>query len=351
MGTWMKTLQDENRTLKRRVEELEIRVKKLNDYGPTPIALAKRHATPGDSPQIDAAKKTPPRLTKAQVKKIRTARGLSQAQFAQMLGVSYFRYNKWERGKTAVPPDSEQRIIEIKGMKASDLRTCMQNVGIFQPNGKLQTVAKKTDVEAIPQLFNRNNATGKIGVPVSLPASASPQINGEAVLSAEEIRRVRTELGMSRKETAEALGIKESRYKNWEYGMAKVPARFSRMILTLRTSERQKDETGPRPPAAGKKAADPRKRPSAAAAEEMKGIRAAFGVSKRQMAELIGTHENSYGGWERGSRAIPAAWIDKIKSLRDLTSVQRKAMLREAGIELPAPKRAKTPHRKIEGAK
>ena len=35
LGTWVKVLQDENREMKRQIAELEIRLKKLNDYGPT----------------------------------------------------------------------------------------------------------------------------------------------------------------------------------------------------------------------------------------------------------------------------------------------------------------------------
>jgi DNA-binding transcriptional regulator YiaG len=135
MGTWIKTLQDDNRMLKLRVKELEIRVKKLNTYGPTPPDPEKgkkgKHGTNTASSQAQKRKMTP-----AQMRKIRADNGFSQSQLALLLGIKTSRYSNWEYGHSIVPSEFEEKIREFRELKATELRTRMHNVGIFQPNGK-----------------------------------------------------------------------------------------------------------------------------------------------------------------------------------------------------------------------
>jgi len=139
MGTWIKTLQDDNRILKIRVKELEIRVKKLNTYGPTlPDPIKRKRGkceTNTASSQVEKRKMTP-----ARIRKIRTKHSFSQSQFALLLGIKPSRYSNWEYGDSIVPSEFEEKIRELHELKASELRTRMHNVGIFQPNGQTSSV-------------------------------------------------------------------------------------------------------------------------------------------------------------------------------------------------------------------
>ena len=139
MGTWIKTLQDDNRILKLRVKELEIRIKKLNTYGPTlPDPIKEKKGKRGTNNALFQVKKR--KMTPVQIRRTRTNHGLSQSQFALLLGIKPSRYSNWEYGDSIVPSEFEEKIRELQELKASELRTRMHNVGIFQPNGKTLSV-------------------------------------------------------------------------------------------------------------------------------------------------------------------------------------------------------------------
>ena len=336
MGTWIKTLQDENRTLKRRVEELEIRVKKLNDYGPTPVAGARKHAAPGGAQQSpEAAMKMPPRLTKGQMRKIRTDRGLSQSQFAQLLGVSYFRYNKWELGKTAVPPDTERLIREIQEMKASDLRTRMQNAGIFQPNGKTAPSAAKTGSGAMPE-HPVHNETVKDGVPgktaekpseTASRTSRRKETGSKAAISPEEVKSIRSALGMTQYEIAAKLKIKETRYKNWEQGRVKTPAAFIKKIRAqLPAAEPRKTAEIPASNTAVSRTAA---KSAAIQPKELQALREELGLSRREMANALNIKKNRYSNWEYGVAHAAPQFVRRMRQMLEAKKKDAPSPVRE----------------------
>jgi len=332
MGTWIKTLQDENRTLKRRVEELEIRVKKLNDYGPTPVAGARKRVATGEAQSSsEAAMKTPPRLTRAQMKKIRADRGLSQTQFAQLLGVSYFRYNKWELGKTAVPPDTERLIREIREMKASDLRTHMQNAGIFQPNGKTAPSAAKTSSGAVPEHPVRNE-TEKNGVTEKPSETASrtsrrKETCSKAAISSEEVKSIRSALGMTQYEIAAKLKIKETRYKNWEQGRVKTPSAFIKKIRALLpTAAPRKTAEAPASDAAASRTAA---KSAAIQPKELQALREELGLSRREMANALNIKKNRYCNWEYGIAHAAPQFVRKMHQMLETKKKDAPSPVRE----------------------
>jgi len=338
MGTWVKTLQDENRMLKRRVEELEIRVKKLNDYGPTPITPAKRNgnAESGHTAH-DADVKIPLRLTRAQLKRIRTVRGFSQNQFALLLGVTYFRYNNWESGKTALPAEFEQKIKEIRDMKASDLRTCMQNVGIFQPNGKPQGTSKKDDVNAAEKPTNDGHAVVKTEVSTVPPAAPSKAVPGKAkatTISPEEIKTIRGTLGITQYEIATKLKIKETRYKNWEQDRIKTPVEFIEKIRALAVGKLQSLP----------KAISASPATSAISSKELRALREELGLTRREMADVLKIKKNRYCNWEYD---IAHAAPEFVQKMRQLLAAKKKSTpinnLESQGIAEPVEQEKNVP--------
>jgi len=175
MGTWIKTLQDDNRVLKRRVEELEIRVKKLNTYGPTPLDQSKKKGgnAMATAFQSNGETKASTYISPAQMRKIRAGRGFSQSQIALLLGVKPSRYANWEKGHSIVPPEFEHKIREIRDLKGSELRTRMHDAGIFQPNGKPPTAGTKAKVEPAAKSSGGNKAT----VNDTVQSRPSPKVN------------------------------------------------------------------------------------------------------------------------------------------------------------------------------
>ena len=92
LGTWVKVLQDENREMKKQIAELEIRLKKLNDYGPTLLTRREEKTRTESNNQQ--------RLTPGELKSFRMSRKLSQNALAAMLGVKALKYARWESGKS-----------------------------------------------------------------------------------------------------------------------------------------------------------------------------------------------------------------------------------------------------------
>jgi DNA-binding transcriptional regulator YiaG len=237
MGTWIKALQDDNRMLKRQVKELEIRVKKLNTYGPTPPDPVKgKRKGPGMNATSSPAQKR--KMTPTQMKKIRTDHGFSQSQFALLLGIKSSRYANWENGRSNVPPEFEKKIREIQDLKASELRTRMHDVGVFQPNGK--TALQKRKNGSSPRSSSSNHTqTG------NKRRSDAADISDQDIsyLSAAELKEVRQYLGLTQRQLALLLGIKCNRYANWECGLAKAAPVFVKKIMEFRNMPEPERET------------------------------------------------------------------------------------------------------------
>ena len=128
LGTWVKVLQDENREMKKQIAELEIRLKKLNDYGPTLLTRSEANQQEEISPNQ--------RITPGQLKHFRMSRKLSQNAIAAILGVKAPKYARWESGKSIMTIEIENAIRELMQLKASEMRTKLQSLGLFQNTGK-----------------------------------------------------------------------------------------------------------------------------------------------------------------------------------------------------------------------
>ena len=88
--------------------------------------------------------KQKPRLSGTQLKRFRLSRSLSQASMGALLEVTAQKYARWESGRSQMAPEVEARFAEIQKMKASELRTKLQELGFFQANGKKQKSKRRT---------------------------------------------------------------------------------------------------------------------------------------------------------------------------------------------------------------
>ena len=227
MGTWIKTLQDDNRMLKRRVKELEIRVKKLNTYGPTPPdKIKQKRGTRGADRASPPARKR--KMTPAQIRKIRTKHCFSQPQIALLLGIKTSRYSNWEYGDSAIPSEFEEKLRELQELKASELRSRMHEAGIFQPNGRPASPKNKKAASNSNQ--EKGNKTENKSVP-DIPAESG---RVTTYLQPAQLKEIRQELGLTQRQLALLLGIKSNRYGHWECGVSKAAPEFIRKILGLR---------------------------------------------------------------------------------------------------------------------
>jgi len=235
MGTWIKTLQDDNRTLKNRVQELEIRVKKLNTYGPTPPdPIKKKRGQHG----TNTAKR---KMIPARLRQIRTKHKFSQSQFALLLGIKTSRYSNWEDGHSRVPSKFEEKIRELHELKALELRTRMHSVGIFQPNGRPASLKQK-ETGATPSVTSSQAKANNKTVNKAMPEISVMYDQDILYLPPVKLKEIRQELGLTQRQLALLLGITSNRYGNWECGIAKAAPLFVTKIMELKNmpiSERE----------------------------------------------------------------------------------------------------------------
>lgn len=358
IGTWYKMLQDENRKLKRRVEELEIRVKKLNTYGSTPPTPAKK------TNEAIATVPEQNRLTAAQIRKTRKDRGLSQSQFALLLGVSTFRYAKWESGRTKPPPEFDRKIRDIRAMKGSELRTRMQSAGIFQPNGKpsaKQPVPEKTAAAPVQEKLKEmrtalgltqsqlatalgikksrysNWECGYFNAPPEMirkieemaAAKRKPEAPPKQTVPPEyiaptptELKAMRATLGLTQEQLATALGIKKGRYSNWEFGHNK--AAFE-IVQKIKAMIAEKQTPVPETPAKEREF-------SSMTADELRKIRARLGLTCKNLAALLGVKMSRYGNWEAGTCRIGVEFVEKLTALSGMSPAERMEKLRKIDV-------------------
>lgn len=314
-GTWAKILQDENRALKHRLEELEIRVKKLNNHGPTLVKPGNNDSDAAASPLTE-----PLRLSLIQIRKIRTARGFSQEQFAQLLGVSSFRYRKWENGHVAVPLEYEQKIREIRELKGMELRTRMLNAGIFQPAGRVQAASRK---QTVPVSARKTAKQPKKQSNSNLDPQSLENI--PVTMTSEQLRKIRAILKLSQQQIAKKLKINAGRYNNWETHNRKPPADFVPQILALLSKTQMKQfllegqvtEKGNSNTALRKDViqSGPENTPIALTSEQLKEIRTTLKLSHPQIAEKLKIKTSRYHNWEASSRKPPHCFVEKILAL------------------------------------
>lgn len=398
LGTWVKTLVDDLKAVKQRLDEIDIRVKKINAYGTTTLTPAEAEG----EKQTAAAPVV--RVKPGELKHYRLTRRLSQAAMGALLGVSPQKYARWEFGKSVMIAPIEEKFREVQGLTGSELRTKLQELGFFQANGK------KTRF----QHGQAKEASTPAAAPAPKKEPAAPLI-----ITKTQIRELRLVLGCTHREMADMMNSKPKHYSNWEYGACRPPERIARRLLEMYNERVAKTDAVPvgsyqRPfskrriyeselmpiaqiragrSASGLTCGEVAKRlnvplttyknweagnstpseqniekmiqifgapptPSVRAAtkthaskgvrrtkhedgypipfDELRAFRGKLGLSSSQMAALIGIERPRYSNWESRGRGVPPDFVSTVKMLQSLSREKLQKRCAEVGISLPA---------------
>ena len=303
LGTWVKTLVDENRVLKQRLDELEIRVKKLNAYGATVLtpseAAEEQRTTPNAMPKVKPG----------ELKRYRLLRRLSQAAMGALLGVTAPKYARWESGKSIMLTPFEDKFREIQELKGRELRTKLQELGFFQANGKRTR-------------FRREQSDGYSAPATPAPSSSARRVAAPAIISKVQLKELRQALGYTHAQMAELAHTKPKNYSNWEYGACRPPEDTARKLLTLyqehvapspvaAPSPAEVSETAFRRPVSSRKIYDSEQLPIV----KIRAGRAASGMTCREVAKKLGVPLTTYKNWEAGNSTPSAVHVEKMIQL------------------------------------
>ena len=302
LGTWVKVLQDENREMKKQIAELEIRLKKLNDYGPTLLTRREEKTRTESNNQQ--------RLTPGELKSFRMSRKLSQNALAAMLGVKAPKYARWESGKSRMTMEIENAIRELMQLKASEMRTKLQGLGLFQNTGKKTKPLRGQELPAPEKDKSEKPET---------PKPNAKKVLKEIIITKEKLRELRLKLGYTQPQMAGLFSAKPKHYANWEYGQCRPPEEIARKYLALyfeHFPEAQQQPLSETPPL--NLAQKPKYRICESPELPMLVIRTArqaSGRTVRSVAEVLGVPLQTYKNWEYGRSRPNAENIVKFKQL------------------------------------
>ena len=299
LGTWVKVLQDENREMKKQIAELEIRLKKLNDYGPTLLTRSEANQQEEISPNQ--------RITPGQLKHFRMSRKLSQNAIAAILGVKAPKYARWESGKSIMTIEIENAIRELMQLKASEMRTKLQSLGLFQNTGK-KTKHLRGQEFSEPE-------TSKPEKKQTAPVNTQRSLR-QLIITKEKLRELRLKLGYSQPQMAGLFSAKPKDYANWEYGQCRPPEDMARKYLALYLEHFPDAEQAPQLPAPQQQT---RKYKICESPElpmlVIREARRLSGKTTTGAAEALGVPLTTYKNWESGRSRPNGEKAEKFKQV------------------------------------
>jgi DNA-binding transcriptional regulator YiaG len=151
-----------------------------------------------DQQEVDEAlgrESAPSEIDPEQVKKLRDRFSLTQAELAELLGVSAASVTSWESGKTHPGRENRRAIADLR----------------------------ETDPAEISRRVGREEAV--------VVASRGPV---KTDLSPQEVKDIREEVGLTQRELAEKLGVSANSISNWETGRSVPRRRNIQKLMALR---------------------------------------------------------------------------------------------------------------------
>ena len=279
LGTWVKTLVDELKAVKQRLDEIDIRVKKINAYGATAL-------TPAEAEGEKQAAAPVVRVKPGELKHYRLTRRLSQAAMGALLGVTPQKYARWEFGKSVMIAPIEEKFREVQGLSGTELRTKLQELGFFQANGK------KTRF----QRGQAKEASAPAAAPAPKKEPASPLIITKA-----QLRELRLALGYTHREMADLVNSKPKHYSNWEYGACRPPEKIARRLLEMYNQRVAKTDAAPvgsyQRPFSKRRIYESELMPIV----QIRAGRAASGLTIKEVAKRLNVPPTTYKNWEYGN--------------------------------------------------
>ncbi len=285
LGTWVKTLVDELKAVKQRLDEMDIRVKKINAYGATALTPAEAEGEKqGTAPVV--------RVKPGELKHYRLTRHLSQAAMGALLGVTQQKYARWEFGKSVMVATIEEKFREVQGLTGTELRTRLQELGFFQANGKKTRFLRGQAKEA--------SAAASTPAPKREPASP-------LIITKTQIRELRLALGYTHRQMGDLMHSKPKHYSNWEYGACRPPEKIARRLLEMYNEHVAKTagpastevapETSYQRPFSKRRIYESELMPIA----QIRAGRAASGLTLNEAAKRLNVPPTTYKNWEYGN--------------------------------------------------
>ena len=179
-----------NSALKKRVAEQEKRIRQLEAHAAVPAAAQISAAASG---KAENGKEKKIRLTPDRIRKIRAKLGISQAQFAKILGVNTQSVNFWENGKTTPRSVLKKEMAAIRDMGKREIAKLFAEKEIVAKKAekavrsavKAVRTARRKVLAAAAAPTARKAAGRKAKKPLQATAAAPAAVSAE-------VREVRT---------------------------------------------------------------------------------------------------------------------------------------------------------------
>jgi DNA-binding transcriptional regulator YiaG len=243
------------RALQRAVEKMSSDVRLLLDVRQREMAVP-----PAAEAQVEKV-----RFTKRTLKALRQRFDLTQEELAKLLEVSPVTVTAWETAKSKPRASNLAQIVTLRGM----------------------------DQAVVDKALGRQPAPGPMK-----PA---------------QIKRLRRKLGLTQADFARLLDVSGAAVTAWETGKTS-PSRENRIALAaLRGQSREADRKLGRHAAAGRLGGESGADVSPA---DVKAIRAALGLSQKELAAKLGVSTNSVSNWETGRSRPRRSTVRKLLDLR-----------------------------------
>jgi len=126
--------------------------------------------------QIDKKDMKPVRMSLARIKKWRMKAGLTQAQYAALLGVNTLSVNHWETGKTRPRMEQKQKISRLRDLGKRELAKILADKNIVIKKQAAKPAAAKKAAPAKKSAVVKKDAAAKKPAPAKKPVAAPKKV-------------------------------------------------------------------------------------------------------------------------------------------------------------------------------